>query len=120
MSWSSDGGSAATHNAYGAYDPRTGTFYPTRQALPDAVKTYGKGTAIDGGTKFNSGENPYGAYAADQDYTNAVVMVSIYPYATPARVDVYWKNNPKTGGAPYVGGAQPTNVPKYSLRINLN
>ncbi len=46
------------------------------------------------------------AYAANQDYTRAVVMVAIYPNANPVHIDVYWKNNdPGTsGGTDYVGG----------------
>ena len=117
MSWW-PGGSAETTNAAGAYNPQTGTFIARRQDLPAAVQTYGKGTGINGKTVYDSGENPNGAYAPNQDYTNAIVMVAIYPYANPARVDVYWKNN--SSNTNYVGGAQPANVPKYSLRINLN
>ena len=116
LSWSSDG-AAAAHNAYGAYDPRSGTFYLTRQSLPAAVKTYGKGTPINGGTQFVMG-NERGAYAPDQNYRNAVVMVSIYPNANPARVDVYWKNN-KNNNSTYVGGQFTTNNPKYSITIPI-
>ncbi len=116
MSWSSAGGNAG-NNAYGAYDPGSGKFYPSRDALPAGVKTYGKGTPRNGGTKYTMG-NDNGAYAADQDYRNAVVMVSIYPNANPSYVDVYWKNN--KGNTNYVGGQARTNVPKYSIRIMLD
>lgn len=115
FSWSADG-NAENCNAYGAYDPRSGKYYPTRQSLPEDVKTYGKGTKTNGGTEFVMG-NPSGAYAPDQDYTEAVVMAAIYPNAHPARVDVYWKNNTKRSN--YVGGDNPKNVPKYSIRIIL-
>ena len=115
LSWSSAGGTAG-NNAYGAYDPRSGKFYPSRQQLPSAVQTYGKGTPVNGGTHFILG-NERGAYAPDQDYRNAVVMVAIYPYATPARADVYWKNN--KGNTNYVGGQISTNNPKYCISIPL-
>ena len=62
--------------------------------------------------------NDRGAYAADQDYTKAVIMIAIYPNATPARVDIYWKNN-VNGNTNYVGGQFITNVPKYSISIFL-
>ena len=110
-------GIGANYNAAGAYDPRDGSFYPRREDLPSAVKTYGKGTKVDGGTKFVLG-NPNGAYSAKEDYTNAVVMVAIYPNATPAHVDVYWKNNTTT--TTYVGGQAVTNLPKYSIRVDLD
>ncbi|MBE5845767.1 MAG: type II secretion system protein [Butyrivibrio sp.] len=116
LSWSSAGG-AAGNNAYGAYDPGSGTFYPSRDALPANVKTYGKGTKQNGGTTYVMG-NDAGAYAADQDYTNAVVMVSLYPNASPSYADIYWKNN--KGNTQYVGGQARTNVPKYSIRIYLD
>ncbi|MBE6908072.1 MAG: prepilin-type N-terminal cleavage/methylation domain-containing protein [Ruminococcaceae bacterium] len=116
LSWSSAGG-RASNNAYGAYDPGSGTFYPSRDALPKEIKTYGKGTPVNGGTTFIMG-NPTGAYSAVEDYRNAVVMVAIYPYATPARVDVYWKNN--KGNTNYVGGQASTNNPKYCITIPLD
>lgn len=115
MSWSTGGGNA-DHNAYAAYAPN-GKFYPSRDKLPASYKTYGKGTTVDGGTKFTLG-NSRGAYAPAEDYTNAVVMVAIYPNANPARVDVYWKNN--KGNNLYVGGQHVTNVPKYSISITLD
>ncbi len=117
LSWSNQGG-GTYDNAYGAYDPMSGTFYRSRDALPADVKTYGKGTEYDGGTVFIMG-NPKGAYSAKADYTNAVVMVAIYPNTSPARVDVYWKNNIK-GNTTYVGGQARTNVPQYSIRIELD
>jgi hypothetical protein len=82
------------------------------------VKPYGKGTAVNGGTRFVLG-NETGAYAPDQDYRNAVVMVAIYPNAVPARVDVYWKVN-VGNNAPYVGGQRPGgNAPKYCITIPI-
>lgn len=101
LSWSSQGGTAA-NNAYGAYNPRTGGFVPSRDKLPSDLKTYGKGTTVNGGTKFVLG-NDRGAYAPDQDYTKACVMVSIYPNANPAYAVVYWKNN-VSNDTKYVGG----------------
>ena len=116
LSWSNAGGSAA-NNAYGAYNPKTGTFVKSRDALPADVKTYGKGTPTDGGTTFILG-NDRGAYAPGEDYRNAVVMVAIYPNASPARVDVYWKNN-ISGNTLYVGGQFKTNIPNNSISIIL-
>ena len=58
------------------------------------MKAYGKGTAVDGGTKLVLG-NDRGAYAPDKDYRDAVVMVAIYPYADKPYADVFWKNNQK-------------------------
>lgn len=115
LSWTGDG-TGLTDNAYGAYEPGSGTFYPTRQSLP--VKNYGKGTTINGGTKFVMG-NTKGAYAADKNYTNAVVMIAIYPNASPAYADIYWKNNTDKDTS-YVGGAKEKNVPNYSIRIYLD
>ena len=117
LSWSTDSSSTADYNAYGAYDPSTGKIYKNRQSLPASSKTYGKGTSVDGGTEYVMG-NTNGAYSATADYTNAVVMVSIYPNASPARVDVYWKNN--QGNTKYVGGESRKNVPKYSISIELD
>ncbi len=107
-------------NAAGAYEPSTGKFYAERGLLPGygPSKTgYGKGTTINGGTTFTWGNTDRQAYKADADYTKAVVMVSIYPYTTPPRVDVYWKDN-STGY--YVGDKVADNNPKYSIRIYLN
>lgn len=116
LSWS-DAGSAKDNNAYGAYNPANGKIYRSRAELPAGVKTYGKGTVRNGGTVYIMG-NPTGAYAASEDYTNAVIMVSIYPKANPAYAIVYWKNN--KGNTLYVGGEERKNVPKYSIKINLN
>ena len=113
----SSAGGTTGNNAYGAYDPGSGRFYPSRGALPASAKTYGKGTSVNGKTSFTLG-NPSGAYAPDQDYTNAVVMVAIYPNAKPARADIYWKNN--KGNTNYVGGQAATNIPKYSISIILD
>ena len=107
-------GNGATDNAAGAYDPGTGKILPKRNGLTP----YGKGTTRNGGTKYTLG-NQNGAYAPDQDYTNAVVMVAIYPKANPARVDVFWKNN-VNNDTTYVGGEGVKNAPKYSSSIPLN
>ncbi len=100
-------------NAAGVYDLGTGTFLPIKSS--DATVSYGKGTTIDGGTKYTLG-NARGAYAAKEDYTNAVVMIAIYPNATRPHVDIYWKDI-STGK--YVGGEKAKNDPKYSIRIML-
>lgn len=114
LSWQ---GSGANQNAYGAYDPKRSKFYPDRASLPADSQTYGKGTKKDGGTTYKMGDRQ--AYAPGEDYTNAVVMVSIYPKSgtVPAHVDVYWKNN--KGNTNYVGGQAAQNLPKYSLRMNI-
>jgi prepilin-type N-terminal cleavage/methylation domain-containing protein len=110
-------GNAERSNAAGAYNPATGGFVQTKQDLPNEYKTYGKGTSINGGTNFFMG-NTRGAYKADADYTKAVVMVAIYPQATPKHLDVYWKNS--VGDDKYVGDQDGVNVPKYCIRIMLN
>jgi hypothetical protein len=61
--------------------------------------------------------NAHGAYKANEDYTRAVVMVSIYPNANPKHVDIYWKNN--KDNTLYVGGQDGTNLPYYSLRMEI-
>ena len=108
----------ASSNAAGAYDPTTGKFLPRREDLPASVKRYGKGTRTNGGTSFVLG-NTRGAYAPDEDYTNAIVMVAIYPNANPARADIFWKNN-VSGNTKYVGGHDTTNNPKYCISIYFN
>lgn len=118
LSWSDKGGAAA-NNAYGAYNPRTGTFVSTRWDLPEDIRTYGKGTKVNGGTEFILG-NDRGAYAPGVDYTQACVMVSIYPNANPAYAVVYWKTNTKKDSGPYIGGEYQPNIPKYSILITLN
>ena len=116
LSWSNAGGKER-NNAYGAYDPNTSKIYPSRSSLPKSSTTYGRGTALDGGTSFVLG-NENGAYKADEDYTKAVVMVSIYPNASRPYVVVYWKNN--SGNTNYVGGQEVTNVPRYSIKIYID
>lgn len=52
------------------------------------------------------------------DYTNAVVMVSIYPKGNNKHIDIYWKDV-KTGK--YIGGnGANNNDPKYSIRFDLD
>ncbi len=60
-------------NAYGAYDPETGTFYYVSSftSVPKS-KAYGQGTKDDGGTEYNG-------YNSGFDYTDAVIQVAIYP-----------------------------------------
>ncbi len=106
-------------NAAGVYDPASGKFLP-RKSDDSKNKPYGKGTGRDGGTIFTMG-NSRGSYAAKEDYTNAVVMVSIYPYGNNKHVDIYWKNATGSNHGKYVGGPNGSNGndPKYSIRIPL-
>jgi prepilin-type N-terminal cleavage/methylation domain-containing protein len=108
-------------NAAGAYDPSTGKFVAERKDLPGLGKNYtgyGKGTNIDGKTSFFWGNSNRKAYDSTANYTEAVVMVSIFPYADVPRVDVYWKTN-KESGSSYVGGGA-NDEPYVSIRIYLN
>ncbi len=110
-------------NAYGIYNPATGGFIRSSsgQYISDHHgKPYGKGTTIDGGTKYTMG-NDRGSYVANLDYTNAVVMVAIYPQGSNKHVDVYWKNVTGNKKTKYVGDSVPGNGddPKYSIRIPL-
>ena len=52
----------------------------------------------------------------EEDYTNAIVMVSIYPTGKQPHVDVYWKSL----DGKYVGGQNSADDPKYSIRIYIN
>ncbi len=110
-----DGGkpTAAYANAWGAYGP-SGAFYNTK----NAVEAYGKGTAIDGGTRFKIGNGPgKTSYLATEDYTDGIVMVSIYPNGNNKHVAVYWKNRNKNDS--YIGNAQGTSNPIYCIWIPL-
>ena len=106
-------------NAYGVYDPTTGSFLAisSRDAKNMA---YGKGTDRDGKTRFKYGGSDRLAYAANFDYTEAVVMVSIYPFGNDKHVDVYWKYCKGSKAGQYVGGVVKANDPKYSIRIPLD
>ncbi|MBQ2088861.1 MAG: hypothetical protein II472_01430, partial [Lachnospiraceae bacterium] len=64
---------------------------------------------------YTFGDRPI--YKPDEDYTNAVCLVSIYPTGNNKHIDVYWK---KTNGGTYVGDKSGPNDPAYSIRINLN
>ena len=99
-------------NASGVYDPNTGGFLPKKST---EGKPYGKGTKRDGGMKFTMG-NSNGAYKATEDYSDAVVLVSIFPQGSNKHVDVYWKH--ATNGT-YVGGGG-SNLPKLSIQIPLS
>ncbi len=117
MWWPNGGGANA--NAAGVYDPASGTFLP-RKSDDTRNRPYGKGTKRDGGAKLTMG-NDRGAYAAKEDYSRAVVMVSIYPNGNNKHVDVYWKNVTNPNKGKYVGGQNGGNAndPKYSIRIPL-
>ncbi|MCR5096310.1 MAG: prepilin-type N-terminal cleavage/methylation domain-containing protein [Erysipelotrichaceae bacterium] len=106
-----------TSNAYGVYNPENGTFSAIE---PQQATPYGKGTSTDGGTSFVLG-NDRGAYGSKEDYTDAVIMIAIYPLSSDKRVDVYWKNTKhKSGNTSYVGGAVGKDDPTYSIRIFLD
>ena len=111
--WPNNGNDA---NAAGVYDPVKGTFLPIRSNDNQAKKmAYGKGTKINGGTSFTLG-NDRGAYAPNEDYTKAVVMIAIYPIGNNKRVEIYWKG---TDDGKYIGGQVQANDPRYSIRISL-
>lgn len=118
LDWHTGGGNEGT-NAYGTYDPKSGKIYKSWDMLPAGSKTYGRGTKLDGGTVFESG-NPNGAYKATEDYQNAVCMVSMYVKASHPHVDVYWKYNAGSNKGKYVGSHERTNIPKYCMRIFIN
>lgn len=103
-------------NAAGVYVPTTGKFLPLRSSDDETKKmVYGKGTTIKGGTQFTLG-NERGAYNHELNYTNAVVMIAIYPDGNNKHVDIYWKG---TDGK-YIGGeGDGKSDPKYSIRISL-
>ncbi|MDO4988959.1 MAG: prepilin-type N-terminal cleavage/methylation domain-containing protein [Eubacteriales bacterium] len=108
-----DNGSDEQDNAAGVYFPDSGAFRPL-SSDQTAGMSYGKGTKTDGGTTFTLG-NDRGAYAAKEDYTDAVVMIALYPKGANPHVDVYWKNSNRQ----YVGGQYAANDPRYSIRIEL-
>ena len=114
FSWDRTNG---TENAYGVYDPGSGEFYKSRPDYKSkGGKPYGKGTKINAGTKYVMG-NDRGAYKADADYTEAVVMVSIYTTSNPPYAIAYWKTL-STGK--YIGDSTGNNNPKYCIKIYLD
>ena len=106
----------AQTNAAGIYDPKTGKFRAEKSS-ETKLKPYGKGTEKDGGTLLVVG-NANGAYQPSADYTNGIVMVSIFPYAKSPYIDVYWKD--KNGSVGYIGGQINGNTAKHSLRIYVD
>lgn len=110
-------GGAEGDNAFGVYDPSTGKFLP-RKSTDAKNMCYGKGTTTNGGTSYTMG-NDRGAYSPTSDYTNAVVMIAIYPNAAKPHVDIYWKDTKGSNAGKYVGGQHVANDPKYSIRISL-
>ena len=113
-------GGAEGDNAFGIYDPSAGKFLPYKSNSNEAKKLcYGKGTKTDGGTSYTMG-NDRGAYSSTDDYTNAVIMIAIYPNAAKPHVDIYWKDTKGSNAGKYVGGQNKPNEPKYSIRINID
>ncbi|MBE6040176.1 MAG: prepilin-type N-terminal cleavage/methylation domain-containing protein [Clostridiales bacterium] len=102
------------NNASGIYIPGSEVFIP-KGSKDKAVKPYGKGTKVDGGMKYTMGNNR-GSYSSKEDYTDAVVLVSIYPTGDNPHIDAYWKNS----NGDYIGGKNAANDPKYSIRINID
>ena len=82
-----DNGTDDQDNAAGVYVPSTGKFLP-ESSKEMKGKAYGKGTKVDGGTEYTMG-NDRGSYLATADYTDAVVMVSIYPKGANKHADIY-------------------------------
>ena len=115
--WQNDGKDQA--NAAGVYDPKTGKFHPIKSDDAGPYKC-GKGTKTNAGTNFTMG-NSNGAYAPGEDYTDAALLVSIYPLGNNKHVDVYWKHTEgKDTKGKYVGGQTSANNPKYSIRVPLS
>jgi len=108
-----DNGTDDQDNAAGVYVPSTGKFLP-KSSKEMKGKAYGKGTKVDGGTEYTMG-NDRGSYLATADYTDAVVMVSIYPKGANKHADIYWKDS----NGKYIGDQNKPNDPKYSIRIWL-
>lgn len=108
--WGSAG--AANANAWGVYDPASSQFVNAKSK----VSPYGQGTTVDAETSFTMG-NDRGAYGSDLDYTDGIVMIAIYPYASQPHLDVYWKNGTKNDS--YIGGAAGSSDPYYSIRLYL-
>ncbi len=127
LCWNDKPGQPNRCNAYGIYDPATGGFINIGSG--DYIsnhkgKPYGKGTKINGGTEYKMGDNT-GTYDPTLDYTNAVVMVAIYPLGDHKHVDIYWKyvkSDSSTGSKvkQYVGGQHSDDDPILSIRIPLN
>ncbi len=85
LSWWVGNGSDPA-NAYGVYDATRGVMVADygRSDTPDA---YGQGTKVDGGSDH------YG-YKNTEDYTHAVINVSIYPnpgHGKPPYIQIRWK-----------------------------
>ncbi len=112
LKWNKIGGENE-HNAYGVYNPTTGEL--EYKGSKEAEKAYGKGTKQQTGSTYTYGDREI--YRTEEDYTNAVVLVSIYPEGNNKHIDVYWKNI-KNGQ--YIGKDAGANIPKYSIRIDLN
>ncbi len=114
-----DNAGTDSDNAAGVYDPKTSKFLPYKSDQ-SPIKPYGRGTARDGGTTFTMG-NSRGAYAPKEDYTKALIMVSIYPFGDNKHVEVYWKNATGSNHGKYVGGQNGNNGndPKYSIRVTV-
>lgn len=114
LKWWANGNKPDEKNAAGVYNPNTGKFLPWSSKDESTKKmAYGKGTGTDGGTNFTMG-NENGAYCPTADYTQAVVMIAIYPDGNNKHIDIYWKN-----ATEYIGGQTKANDPKYSIRIPL-
>jgi hypothetical protein len=112
LKWNKDGG-IDEWNAYGVYNPTTGELFENTGSR-DAKEAYGKGTKQQTGSTYKYGDREI--YKTEEDYTNAVVLVSIYPQGNNKHIDVYWKSKKQQ----YIGGNDRPNDPNYSIRIDLN
>ena len=101
-------------NAFGVYNPQTGQFEKSSSDKWTGTP-YGKGTKKDAGRTYTYNGNRE-IYAPKEDYTNAFVMVALYPKGNNKHIDVYWKNKSKQ----YIGGQSGPDDPKYSIRINID
>ena len=68
--WGGDASSCA--NIWGAYNPETGYFVSASKFAQLKITPYGQGTEKDGGTVSNG-------YNSSYKYTDAVIVVTIYP-----------------------------------------
>jgi prepilin-type N-terminal cleavage/methylation domain-containing protein len=108
LKWWYNGGNGT--NAAGVYEPWSGTFLPI--SSKEAKKGYGKGTKRDTKRIYNlTGQRE--AYVPSEDYTDAVILISVYP---GDHLDIYWKN---VKDGKYIGGQISANHPKHSIRISL-
>ena len=135
FTWYYKGNSTEKNNAWAVYDAETGTFistYPKNGKLLFADMgwsiddAYGQGTKSDGGTDYSGYNNSF-------DYTNAVIVVTIFPngYGTNIKqfnssysgmenvpcIILEWRRVERSNGTyPYVG-RDPRDGSKYTAQV---